>query len=406
MGKEQIMNTTSYKVNNQTMDANNQIKRLVITVLISMAVVQQMPIIRDLYYDQFRAILYLSFGLFGLLSFLSIRRFLKCNLIKHFVIALMYALLLSVFSWVLGKSTNPFLELLIPFGMLVCSLNTSFSKSQLSKLLIWYVVLASFLAISSIFYYGHGFVITPTYVVPAKNQIGPIVGIASIIAAILVLNKKQFKTKHNYWIVNLSLFLVLTASILVIRNRSSIVAIIIILIPILIKEYKPKKTINNFMIAHLLLIVLLLLFVFGVFNGLIDFVWKSMTLNYDVTDMQSLSAGRTDVYKMALRFVLEYPIFGEIGSDVIFDRTPHNYILNNWVRYGVVGSMPLVIFYLYLWFFSIQGIIFNKFKNNFSLPLWVLLFSLIVSIFEYTYPYGPGTSQVMLWFLIGQYLVE
>ena len=69
LGKEQIMNTTSYKVNNQTMDANNQIKRLVITVLISMAVVQQMPIIRDLYYDQFRAILYLSFGLFGLLSF-------------------------------------------------------------------------------------------------------------------------------------------------------------------------------------------------------------------------------------------------------------------------------------------------------------------------------------------------
>ena len=102
------------------------------------------------------------------------------------------------------------------------------------------------------------------------------------------------------------------------------------------------------MIAHLLLIVLLLLFVFGVFNGLIDFVWKSMTLNYDVTDMQSLSAGRTDVYKMALLVCFRIsPIFGEIGSDVIFDRTPHNYILNNWVRYGVVGSMPLVIFYLY-----------------------------------------------------------
>lgn len=30
--------------------------------------------------------------------------------------------------------------------------------------------------------------------------------------------------------------------------------------------------------------------------------------------------------------------------------------------------------------------IINKIKNRFSLPLWVLLFSLIVSFFEYTYP--------------------
>lgn len=29
-------------------------------------------------------------------------------------------------------------------------------------------------------------------------------------------------------------------------------------------------------------------------------------------------------------------------------------------------------------------------------------FSLFVSLFEYIYPFGPGVSQFMLWFLIAQ----
>lgn len=64
---------------------------------------------------------------------------------------------------------------------------------------------------------------------------------------------------------------------------------------------------------------------------------------------------------------------------------------------------PFVLLYLYLRYFSLNEIK-NKEKNKFTLPIWVLLFSLIINTFVYTYPYGTGTSQIMLWFLLGQYI--
>jgi hypothetical protein len=29
---------------------------------------------------------------------------------------------------------------------------------------------------------------------------------------------------------------------------------------------------------------------------------------------------------------------------------------------------------------------------------------LITSLFEYSHPFGPGVTQIMVWFLLGQYL--
>ena len=116
-----------------------------------------------------------------------------------------------------------------------------------------------------------------------------------------------------------------------------------------------------------------------------------------------LSAGRTDVYKFALEFAIQHPILGELEGFRFIYGNPHNYILNKWVNYGILGSLPLVLFYLYLWFFAFKEIKSHVKNTNFTLPLWVLLFSLVVSLFEYTYPYGPGTSQLMVWFLLGQY---
>ena len=132
---------------------------------------------------------------------------------------------------------------------------------------------------------------------------------------------------------------------------------------------------------------------------------KSLTLNHDITDFNSMSAGRLDGYELALDYIVQHPVSGGLVGDVEFNYIPHNYILYNWLNYGIVGSIPLVGFYLYLFYFAFRGI-YHKQINGFTLPMWVLLFSLIVSLAEYTYPYGPGVSQLMLWFLIGQYVKE
>ena len=104
-----------------------------------------------------------------------------------------------------------------------------------------------------------------------------------------------------------------------------------------------------------------------------------------------------------MEFIKQYPVLGELETGKSISVTPHNYILNKWLNYGIIGSLPIVLFYLYLWFFTIKGIFISKKTLGFKLPVWVLLFSLIVSMFEYTYPYGPGASQIMVWFLLGQY---
>lgn len=380
------------------------IKRIALYILFSLTIIQQMPLIKDLYYSQIRFFLYIVFGLFCLVSLFSITKYFKYHFVKFFLITILYALTINIIFSIFGSNSIDIFELLVPFGVLLCSLNTSFDKRQISKILIWYILLATLLGVISISYYSEGFNITAVYSVPGKNQIGPILGISTLIMGLWIIKKSQFEIRHDYLIFKIGIFTLLITSIIVIRNRASIVAILISLILFLLIEYKFKKTIKSLMTAQLFLLGITVLFLFGTFDSIIDSFWKSLTLNYDITDLNSLSANRTDVYMQAFQFAIQNPIYGEAGNARFIYYTPHNYILNKWVEIGVIGSLPLVLFYLYLWFFAIRGIFVNKVSNQFTFPLWVLLFSLIVSIFEYTYPFGPGVSQIMLWFLLGQYI--
>ncbi len=75
---------------------------------------------------------------------------------------------------------------------------------------------------------------------------------------------------------------------------------------------------------------------------------------------------------------------------------PHNFILYKLVQLGAIFAMPFIFYYCFL----IRKIFIKKSSNEFS--SWLLLFSIFVSLFEYAYPFGPGVSQFMLWFLIAQ----
>ena len=67
--------------------------------------------------------------------------------------------------------------------------------------------------------------------------------------------------------------------------------------------------------------------------------------------------------------------------------------------FGLIGFIPYLILYLNLIILTFKGL-FNK--DGFDkAPFILLLFSLIVSNLEYTFPFGPGTNQLMLWVFIG-----
>lgn len=398
--------------NNVIESKKNSIKRVLFSILIIITVVQQMPIIKDIYYYKIRVFLYFVFGIFSFLSLLNLPKLFKHKFVKYYLLCIIYFFLM-IFANRLLKIDMDFsniFELLIPFGILLCSLGTSFDNENLEDIVRVYVFLSAALGFSSIFYYGEGFKITEVYFLHEKNQLGSLLGISTVITIYKLFKvdtKGDIYKKKKYIIPNLILLFILLSSIIILRNRSGLVALTIVTFLIMFKEFKIKWTLRNILIFQLLLLVLVILIMTGFSSKVIGVIWRSITLSYDVTDLNSISAGRMDVYKSAIKFVFKYPMFGELDVEDKFYSIPHNYILNKWVRYGIVGSFPLVLFYLYLWKFVLVGLQESgKLLRKNKLVLWILLFSLIVSIFEYTYPFGPGISQVMVWFLLGQYLKE
>jgi len=191
-----IMNYIYSSLNKKNVN-KGQTKTAVFFILISLTILQQMPVVKDMFYNEIRIFLYFAFGIFSIIALFSINQFSKIPFIRYFIITIIYTLLFFFIVKAYGYDRANVFELLIPFGVLICSLNTNFRNSQLSIILLWYVLLSLILGISSIFYYGDGFTITSNYFLAEKNQIGPLLGISTIITGIWVLNEEQFNIRYD-----------------------------------------------------------------------------------------------------------------------------------------------------------------------------------------------------------------
>lgn len=378
--------------------ANNIIKINLFYVLIIFIIFQQFPIIFENFYQEIRLIIYFIFSLLSIFSLNTLQKALQYRLFLLFFIMFIYSALLSFIS-----QNNIILNLGIPVFVVLSSLGIKFDEEELKKILILYVLGVTLMGLAVVFYYTDGFSITVTYAIPAKNQRGPMIGYAILISFMSVFKDKFHTVRFLNRNISFILFSLNFLVLLTFRNRASILGIAVCAFFILLSLVEYKQTINKWFLIFFMTSMFIILSFAGFFDGLYSFMWDSITLNYDITDLESLSAGRTDTYIDALRYSLKNPVAGEILAEPSVLGTPHNYLLYNWIRYGIVMSLPMILYYLYLWFFSLKGIMMNQ--NN-SLPVWLLLFSLIVSMFEYTYPYGPGVSQFFMWFLLGQYLLR
>jgi len=319
------------------------------------------------------------------------------------LITLVYSVLLTIVSFIIGKNYNSFMTLLIPFGIMLCSIVTHFSELELKKLMIFYSVLVVLLGLASIFYYGNGFNIAKVYAIPMKNQLGPIIGNALIILSYLIFENSKKAEEMIIRFIYLFMLILGFLTLIVIRNRSGIVGCAVVIFIMFLMNYKFKLTLCNLIILEIISIMFLVLQVNGFFDVLWEMIWDSMTLNFDVADLQSLSSGRTDVYVYSIKYISENSLGGNLLNFYGFSHgNVHNYILFTLVRYGLVLSLPLVLFYLYL----IKSVFCNlssKINNVSGVSIWLLSLSIIVSLFEYSYPYGPGVTQIIVWTMIGQF---
>lgn len=384
-----------------SIDENNQnnILKYIFALVIFLTVIQQFPIINESFYSQMRLIIYTSFILLLIIPFFSFKKLLQVNFIKLFTISIFSSTLIYFVYYMRGLEPT-FTELLIPFGILLIAMTINLNKRDFNIIILLYTTLALIMGITNVFYYVGSFQITELYEIPGKNQIGAIIGSSIIIFGVGIL-KGEFLNNYikYYFYVG---FLILFMCLLVIRNRASIMAILLVLILLFVLRIFKKITYQKIIYFIIIVIIFIILTLLGVLNLFYNFIWESFTLNFDKNDLNALSSGRTNVYIVAVQQFFESPFFGELFQDHNIDGKPHNFILNKLVSYGILGSFPIIILYIYILYFTIKGIF--KYKGSADLVFWLLLYSLIISQFEYTYPFGPGVSQIILWFVLGHYL--
>jgi hypothetical protein len=391
-----------------------KMRNIVFVLLMCLTVIQQFPTIMNFYYADYRTLMYILFISFTIFSIFSIRKYLSNLLIKLFIIGIVTTLALYGVSHILGiRVVTGFpvfqydvIELLVPFGILVCSISTNFNKKSLHIFLLIYILLTLIMGLRTLYYYGDGFIISrDVYIIRYKNQIGPLLGISAIIVGLSIFDRRFLNVKYLGIFTKIIIFALLMGCIITMRNRAGALAIAITISLYLIFDKKIFTTRKNLLVALLVASLFALLYFSGPLKSIVDFVFTSFTQNYDIDDLESISAGRWSVYLKAIDFIKQYPVFGSLGgANFIADTSIHHYLLKKWVTYGILLSLPLTFLYLYLYLFVFKNIFNNKIDKSHTIVCWILFFSLIVSNFEHNFPYGPGVSQAMIWILFAQFI--
>lgn len=375
---------------------------------------QQLPYINESVYGYVRIGLYIYFGILVIASLFYIKK-IKLHLLVSFSLFILLVWTLFICLFLLFDLTletpfsrNDILEPFIPLGTLVCSYSTYFREKEKLIVMLIYSFLSSIVGLTNIYFYGEGFILKETYIAGiAKNQIGPILSISSIFLfySLLLGDKKTKNIKLN--ILILSLLIINFACLIIIRNRlgllAALLSFLIILVLKLIKDTSDVRF--RWLIFSALSLIVVSIFFPNIISSFFRIIYDSFTLRYNIHDLENLSAGRISVYREAFSFLKDNYLFGQLISPGFVIGTPHNFLLNKLVRYGLIGGLPLILFYFYIAGFTFYVLCSSICKKmTIDVTILFLIQGIILSLLEYTYPFGPGVSQIVTWTYLGQYL--
>lgn len=345
--------------------------------------------------------LYIIYGL-GFIGILYERKFKIKSYYSLYAFLVILALFNSLgLSLISGKIYfGEIIEVTLPLILLLFGYFNTLSDRQFDKTISSYIFIVFCLGMFLIFYYGSGFEITQIYFFGSKNQVGPMIFGSAVVALIKLadLIETQYKKRSLFFYI-LILFSCVVFG-LVLRNRSGLLGFAIVAIIYLLNKFS-KISYKRILYINIAMFGIIGLYFYGVFDGVIEIVEKALFFNYDLTNIDSISAGRVRVYKWALEFLNSSPILGEVLIDSNIE-TPHNYLLNLWLKFGYFGMLPITILYFSLWIKVLKGIL----KRRTNLGIYLMLLALIVSFLEPTYPFGPLSAQSLTWFCFGKYLSE
>lgn len=263
-------------------------------------------------------------------------------------------------------------------------------EKELHHILLIYSVMTLFVGMMQVVSNIGGFQILNQYETDNKNALGVMLSNAVVIFVMMGLNS-PFKKIGKILLIVLAVlsFVVL----LTIRARSATLAAVILFCYIFYKRYKGHN-----LILYAALTLLLFLGVYLVFPSSYDYIYDSFFQNFE--DGGDISSGRIERNVIAWRFLSNHIILGNLNQNVQLE-TVHNYLLNRVSEFGVLFVLPIMILYIYLWIRAMAETMKSNSRINQHLGYYLLLLPFIISLTEYTFPYGPGTATVFNFILFG-----
>ncbi|MCR4965772.1 MAG: glycosyltransferase family 4 protein [Bacteroidales bacterium] len=267
-----------------------------------------------------------------------------------------------------------------------------FKPKQWANICFYYTLGLAVMVVLNCFYFAGGLYVPEFYMVnEGKNQMG---GLLAIGAASLFFWGMKLKEERRHFMI---LFVLSFLLLFIIRARADLFALIIFCIFIFAKESELHLKANVKTIIGALCLVLSL---YIVYNGFVkDELKRFMFGGHGGYTMDQASTHRWERNRQGIDFVSEHVLDGEQKEESGVSLI-HNYPLLRLVRYGVF-SLPLLAFYL----FFIGNVIYHLFRQRKTdirdVGYVVCMVPLIVSLAEPSFPYGPGSVQMLAFLLLG-----
>lgn len=236
------------------------------------------------------------------------------------------------------------------------------------------------------------------YLVNGKNFLAVIWGLAAIGLVFFSAQKGNL-----FSILNIMAFF-LIACCLISRARTAFLGICFIVGLILCMRYF-KKNIFTIIIGGIVFIAVVGV-VMATDNSLSSVISESLFKGRDMENLDSISSGRVSRMSISLNAFLRSPIFGLWGSPTEIPWV-HNFLLNILSARGFFGGLGCIVLYFSLCGVVIKGIhdIYkHPFFEDWHLGYYLLLYILIISLAEPTFPLSPTTVCGIAFICLGQSL--
>jgi len=346
-------------------------------------------------YKTFRIVNYVLFGSLFFLTF-NIKKIGYLRVLFVYSVVLYIFLIETLLFLDLGFKIDfdDILQLSIPFIAILIGYNINISAKRYSNCLIIYCIAALMLSVYSVIYFIGSFTILDQYMVEHKNELGAILSNSGAILMSMIFLKDISKYKK----IRLILYgAIICSCLLVLRARAAFTALLFCFLVVEWLFLKNKK--NGFLIIGIIIITAAILYVYGALT-IPSFLNDFFLGSNDLSDLDTISTGRIDRNIAALKFIFDYPMFGQLTTSFYLEWV-HNYVLLKVSQYGLVGSFPLLCLYFYLIWTIISKISKIKEIRTEHFGYIVMIIPIIISLFEPSFPYGPGSVQVIAFFMFG-----